>query len=221
MIPEALAEPFAFPRFPVGDDECSLLGFDYVDQFFAEDPETGECGVIRRSWTVIDWCTQVNGQFVTFPIDGPYVQTIKISNEVAPVIDAQMDVVFESTNIDCNSGAITVTRTATDDCTPTSGIDWTHVLTDMTGQQVLVDVNGTPLSGTGPQLSGTFAAGTYNVAFTACDGCGNCVTDTQVLDVVNTKTPIPVCMNGLSISCLLYTSPSPRDATLSRMPSSA
>ena len=27
--------------------------------------------------------------------------------------------------------------------------------------------------------------------------------------------------NGLSIDCLLYTSPSPRDATLSRMPSSA
>ena len=27
--------------------------------------------------------------------------------------------------------------------------------------------------------------------------------------------------NGIDISCLLYTSPSPRDATLSRMPSSA
>ena len=29
-----------------------------------------------------------------------------------------------------------------------------------------------------------------------------------------------ICV-GTSISCLLYTSPSPRDATLSRMPSSA
>ena len=27
--------------------------------------------------------------------------------------------------------------------------------------------------------------------------------------------------NGLAVVCLLYTSPSPRDATLSRMPSSA
>ena len=30
-----------------------------------------------------------------------------------------------------------------------------------------------------------------------------------------------VMLDGVSISCLLYTSPSPRDATLSRMPSSA
>ena len=28
-------------------------------------------------------------------------------------------------------------------------------------------------------------------------------------------------LNGIGIGCLLYTSPSPRDATLSRMPSSA
>ena len=31
----------------------------------------------------------------------------------------------------------------------------------------------------------------------------------------------PFLFDELSISCLLYTSPSPRDATLSRMPSSA
>ena len=36
----------------------------------------------------------------------------------------------------------------------------------------------------------------------------------------NTKLPI-YCMNVAYPTCLLYTSPSPRDATLSRMPSSA
>ena len=35
------------------------------------------------------------------------------------------------------------------------------------------------------------------------------------------KTDIEFALGKLSISCLLYTSPSPRDATLSRMPSSA
>ena len=51
----------------------------------------------------------------------------------------------------------------------------------------------------------------------------------QVRDVggTNNKNPFDwdtVCKNiekGLSKDCLLYTSPSPRDATLSRMPSSA
>ena len=35
------------------------------------------------------------------------------------------------------------------------------------------------------------------------------------------KTAIEKVAETLSMSCLLYTSPSPRDATLSRMPSSA
>ena len=32
---------------------------------------------------------------------------------------------------------------------------------------------------------------------------------------------VPTCIIILYVTCLLYTSPSPRDATLSRMPSSA
>ena len=36
-----------------------------------------------------------------------------------------------------------------------------------------------------------------------------------------TDAQIGAFLVGLSMNCLLYTSPSPRDATLSRMPSSA
>ena len=46
--------------------------------------------------------------------------------------------------------------------------------------------------------------GIYEIAYT-CDG-------TTIRDTVNLVDPV---------TCLLYTSPSPRDATLSRMPSSA
>ena len=39
---------------------------------------------------------------------------------------------------------------------------------------------------------------------------------------INENVTIPSGTNGLTVgTCLLYTSPSPRDATLSRMPSSA
>jgi len=106
LVPESLGELYAFPRFITGDDQCSLLGYDYEDQFFAEDPVTGECGVIRRSWTVIDWCNQVNGEFITYPLAGPHIQTIKITNDTAPVIAAQADVTVSSNNIDCESGEI-------------------------------------------------------------------------------------------------------------------
>ncbi len=42
----------------------------------------------------------------------------------------------------------------------------------------------------------------------------------EVIDAVR-KEPVVLVSNTFPDACLLYTSPSPRDATLSRMPSSA
>ena len=49
------------------------------------------------------------------------------------------------------------------------------------------------------------------------DGFDNTVFDADILVLGRGARPVI----DLAISCLLYTSPSPRDATLSRMPSSA
>ena len=46
-----------------------------------------------------------------------------------------------------------------------------------------------------------------------------CVEDCPKVDTFDAQNPPNMCMQ--SFNCLLYTSPSPRDATLSRMPSSA
>ena len=45
--------------------------------------------------------------------------------------------------------------------------------------------------------------------------------DTALLDALARFDKIEISADGIACSCLLYTSPSPRDATLSRMPSSA
>ena len=65
----------------------------------------------------------------------------------------------------------------------------------------------------------------------ACEGLGSGVSASQVemnsglqfFDGIETKDIQEILVRSASdlISCLLYTSPSPRDATLSRMPSSA
>ena len=43
----------------------------------------------------------------------------------------------------------------------------------------------------------------------------------QILDDMDIKTMMAILYDNMSESCLLYTSPSPRDRTRSRMPSSA
>jgi len=129
---------------------------------------------------------------VTFPLNGiPYVQTINITNDVAPVIDAQADQVFMSSNVDCSSGDISFSRSGSDDCTATSDLVWTYEITS---------TNGFTQSGTGNTISGVFQTGIYSITWSLSDGCNNTTTDVQQMEIVNTKVPIPVCMNGISIS---------------------
>ena len=64
------------------------------------------------------------------------------------------------------------------------------------------------------------------VYMTRCDGCGHCV-DICPSDIMHIDENIRRAKNiepnfcWECYSCLLYTSPSPRDGLLSRMPSSA
>ena len=54
-----------------------------------------------------------------------------------------------------------------------------------------------------------------------CVIAGNVLMDRNAPDTVLSKADKSYLSSKEIISCLLYTSPSPRDATLSRMPSSA
>ena len=46
-------------------------------------------------------------------------------------------------------------------------------------------------------------------------------TDTDAISAAGTATTLVLLNSGPWVNCLLYTSPSPRDGLLSRMPSSA
>ncbi|MBT8190798.1 MAG: hypothetical protein KJO29_10260, partial [Bacteroidia bacterium] len=188
LRPEALnaINPiFGFPIYTAGDDECSLLGYDYQDEVFEASPGGTECAIIERTWTVINWCSQVNGIFEKWEIPTP--QIIELINTAAPVMDVAGDLEFESGNINCDSGDIIIERSATDDCD--NPLIWTYTVRDSDNNFVAVgDTN---------IIEGVYLIGSYSIEWSVTDGCGNSDFDTQNFEVINTKTPSPVCLNGL------------------------
>ena len=145
------------------------------------------------------------------------------STEINPVHnydgDGMYDVELTATN-EC--GSVTTTETITIVTAPVGGFN-ANVTSGCAPLTVNFDDDssdnvtswswsfpgGTPSSSTVPNPTVTYDnAGTYNVILEVTNAAGSStVTETNYV-VVNT-------------TCLLYTSPSPRDATLSRMPSSA
>jgi len=191
-----LGEIFARPIFRSGSDNCSLLGFDYEDEYFAEDPISQECGVLRRTWTVIDWCTQVNGSFVTFDS----IQTIKVVNDVAPTILTANDTTLMSTNATCTSTELFIWREATDDCTPKSQLRWTHEILDASGNVLSTYADGSPIVGDVRDVKGVLGAGEFTINYSVMDGCGNVSRTTQKVTILPSKRPVPICKNGISIT---------------------
>ena len=68
-------------------------------------------------------------------------------------------------------------------------------------------------------IVGTIATIAISTSIAQSQSTGSAI-DTQAI-IDNEKSTSEWLSYGLDYSCLLYTSPSPRDATLSRMPSSA
>ena len=188
LKPEDLPTLSSFPTFLGGDDQCSLLGYDYEDEIFAGSG-LGACAYIERTWTVINWCEEING-VTTQMIDPTGPQIITLKKIKAPQIETvgQDTVIVETTKIDCSSDTIIVVRTAIDDCP--NALDWTYTIRDIEDNVVATGISDT--------LVEVLNAGNYKVTWTVNDFCGNRDIHVQDLQVINTKTPTPVCINGLS-----------------------
>jgi len=188
--PDDLPDLYNYPTFLGGDDNCTLLGYDYDDKVFTSDPITGSCAYIERTWTVINWCESVNGTLTQFVIPTP--QRIEIINTISPFIDAADAVVIENINVDCSSGPFEVKRTATDDC---ESLNWSFQIKNNNGDIVH--------AGTSNIISHILPSGNYTILWSVHDGCGNSDADTQDLSILNLKAPTPVCINGLSANLVL------------------
>ena len=186
LTPENLEAPFNFPTFAPGSDQCAQLGIDYDDQVFTADPSSGDCAIIQRTWTVINWCSALS-DFETFVI--PVPQLIKIRNTTAPVMDETLSLVFSGAEVDCNSGQVDIVRTATDDCD--NNLSWTFSI-KRASDGALVQ------TGNSPEIRGKYPVGSYNIEWRVFDDCGNFDFQIQNIQIRSDKPPTPVCLSGLS-----------------------
>ena len=187
LAPALLPDGFGFPTL-FGTGGCELIGFDYVDRVFDQSLGAEGCLLIERTWTVVNWCSSINGEFEVFVIPEP--QILRLRNTTPPVLDNNMAITYDAHGSDCVSGQILVTRTAIDDCI--NGLLWEYTVRDANG--IIVT------AGFEPSFSGSFAVGRYDVEWTVSDGCGNSDSDIQILDVFDGTPPTPICHNGLAVT---------------------
>ena len=135
---------------------------------------------------------------IEISFDDPNVPIPAINTGVLPGMNDPVDF-WEIDNL--SVGVTTVTITITDDCGNNDSHDFTITVFDVTGPVVDNCPDDIVIS----TEAGICSAEASWINATGTDNC-----DVSSFDV-----------SYGPVTCLLYTSPSPRDATLSRMPSSA
>ena len=83
------------------------------------------------------------------------------------------------------------------------------------------DVTQENVSGGNTSIQGGYTASTTYQSGSSSSSTTTNNTTSNIRSAPNTATAPSLAPSGMDVCCLLYTSPSPRDGLLSRMPSSA
>lgn len=182
LDPDDLDAPYNEPTF--SGDVCDQILNSFEDKIFYL--ANSACFEIRREWKVIDWCQfDPNGN----PNVGiwTHTQTISVTDNEAPVIDAPDDIIIASTENTCNTVFVTIPEVTATDCNPNVEI-----------------TNNSPFatSNNGGDASGNYPMGNTTVTFTASDGCGNVTQQDVVIKITDGKAPTPVCLFGVSVNIM-------------------
>ena len=132
------------------------------------------------------------------------------------MINAGATITVDANN-DCVGMVDLSTLGMTDGCSDITAVRFEYTTGNVflgTLQTLIVDLLG------GETVEGLPLGATAGTVI-ATDACGNSGETNVTINVVDNASPFAICDDGLNISCLLYTSPSPRDQRGSRMPSSA
>ncbi len=189
LNPSLLEAQYGYPV--INSTSCDMAAATYDDEYFAFDAE-GACSKILRKWSVINWCEIDDPDYESFT----YYQVFKINDITNPEITVSaVDETICSFDPDCGGTVVSIQATATDDCNPDNlGIRYEI---DLFSNGV-VDMQGN-LIGNSIDLTDDYPLGQHSIVITFEDMCGNQDGEAIVFEVVNCKTPIAYCINGLSI----------------------
>ena len=99
-------------------------------------------------------------------------------------------------------------------------VDIPSVSTGSLGLDIALGIGGLP-KGRVVEIFGPESSGKTTLTLQAIAECQKAGGTAAFIDAEHALDPNYAEKLGVNVDCLLYTSPSPRDATLSRMPSSA
>ena len=163
-------------------------------------PTDGCSKKVYRTWEILEWFCS------TELAAGPVSQLITVVDDVAPEFTCPADFTM-TTDDDCGGAVELPGVTATDACS--NGITYS----------IFYGTGSLRTNGGQADLN----TGLNMVTYVVSDNCNNSSSCEMMVTVRDLTEPVAICEHTttVSLTCLLYTSPSPRDATLSRMPSSA
>ena len=176
LEPFDLLPPFSGPIL-FGQNGCESVAVNHEDEYFwIAEPS---CFKIFRKWKIVDWC-QYDPNAGNMDGVWEHTQILEVVDNDPPVfINPPADMNIQSA-VGCG-GDVTLPFPEIEDCSD-------HITIEAVGDLG----NGFSF----PNMSN----GTYQMTYTAFDGCGNTATHTITVSIGDDKAPTAVCLNGLTVS---------------------
>ncbi len=173
----------------VGDNSsCSEIGIINPPSDLTLNMGTGDCSSLKifRKWVVVDWCQAGTDPDLTQNGPGVWVHTqiIMVTDNEAPILLNTLADITVSADANCQGavGLPEINMADVDDCSP----------------NVIISVTSPDLNlGTNPYDTISAGLGNYTAIYLLDDGCGNTISDTINITVIDDKKPTPVCL-GIS-----------------------
>ncbi len=185
LQPEDLPDGFGLPE--ITTDACDMININFTDQTFSTSDNA--CFKIIRKYIVMDMCQlQMDGTPLMFVYD----QTIVVTNSVDPVINSSCEPVNVVVTDSCTEGEVSLSASATDDCTATANLNNTYSI-DL-GNDGSFDIIQSGVSGQ-IAITETFPVGNHRIVYQFEDGCGNTAICTQLFNIVTNMPPLAKCQD--------------------------